>query len=274
MIRRWFLALAAACLGVCFLPAPAWAAAPMADPTGCTTSIQWVQQGSNYFYGQGNISCTTGSYKAKVVCHNNQTGVGYVAYGTQVVNAPATATALCLTGNTAETVLPVANPLGTGLTGCAHWTDWVTQGSNLFYGRGGVQCDTGRYKLKVLCHNNQTGDDYIIYGTQVVTAPASVTATCNTGNTATAVQAVADPPGPGVTGCLTWSAYVVWGNTIFYGRGNAQCDSGRYEAVITCQNVQTGQFYTVYSGAVTAPATATTTCNSGNTATAVVAQPV
>ncbi len=273
MIRRWFVGLAAAVLGLCFLPAPAQAATPAAAPTGCTTSVQWVTQGNNYFQGLGNITCQTGTYKAKLVCRNEQTGTAYALYGTQVVTAPATASATCNTGNVAESVLPVNQPLGTGVTGCATWVDWVTQGNNHFYGRANAQCDTGSYKVKAICHNEQTGADYLIQGTQVVTAPASTSITCNTGNVAQIVGAVAVPPAAGVSGCVTWSSWVTQGNNLFYGRGSAQCDTGSYHVSITCQNQQTGQTYAVSGPAVTAPAVSTTTCYTGNVAQTVTAQP-
>ncbi|WP_326953860.1 hypothetical protein [Amycolatopsis sp. NBC_01286] len=273
--KRWFLALVAAVLGLAALAAPASAAVQVAQvaqvaPAGCTTSIQWVQQGNNYFYGLGNLQCTSGRYRAKAVCINNQTGAGYVNYGTQVVTAPATATVLCNTGNSAQAVYAVTDPLDAGVPGCVSWVEWVNQGgNNLFYGRGQAQCDTGRYRVKALCKNEQTGDYYILYGTQVVTAPAAVSVTCNTGNTAQIVQAVADPAATGLAGCMTWSAWIVQGSTLYYGRGSAQCDSGRYQARLACHNLQTGQDYVVYAPVVTAPATSTGTCLSGNSATAV-----
>jgi hypothetical protein len=269
MLRRWFVLIAAALLGLCFLPATAQAASPAADPTGCTTSVQWVTQGSNYFQGLGTLTCQTGTYKAKAVCMNEQTGVGYVNYGSQTVSAPATTTVMCNTGNVAQTVLPVTVPAGTGVTGCATWGEWVTQGSNLFFGRANVQCDTGSYKIKAVCHNDQTGADYLVEGTEVVTAPAKVSITCNTGNVESAIGAVAVPAGSGVTGCLTWTGWVTQGNNYFDGRGSAQCDTGIYHAVISCQNLQTGQTYTVNSPAVSAPEVATTTCYTGNVAQSV-----
>jgi hypothetical protein len=59
---------------------------------------------------------------------------------------------------------------------------------------------------------------------------------------------------------------------LYYGRGSAQCDSGRYQARLACHNVQTGQDYVVYAPVVTAPATSTGTCLSGNSVTAVTTQ--
>jgi hypothetical protein len=267
--KKWFLVVVALLLGLTALAAPA-SAAPQVAPAGCTTSIQWVQQGNNYFSGLGNVQCTSGRYRAKESCINNQTGAGYVIYGTQIVNAPATATVLCNTGNSATAVYAVPDPPDSTLPGCVSWVEWVNQGgNNLFYGRGQAQCDNGRYRVKSLCKNEQTGDYYILYGTQVVTAPAAVAVTCNTGNTAQIVQAVADPPAAGLAGCMAWSAWIVQGSTLYYGRGSAQCDSGRYEARISCHNLQTGQDYVVNTSPVTAPATATGTCQSGNSATAV-----
>ncbi len=268
MVKRSLVVFVVAVLGLAGFSPVAGAVAP----SGCTTSIQWVQQGSDYFNGLGSVQCTSGRYKAKEVCLNNQTGAGYVIYGTQVVNAPATATVLCRTGNSGLSVAAVTDPPDSGLTGCVSWTEWVTQGSNLFYGRGQAQCDTGRYRVKSLCKNEQTGDYYILYGTQAVTAPSAVSITCNTGNTAQIVQAVADPAATGLAGCMTWSAWIVQGSTLYYGRGSAQCDSGRYQARLACHNVQTGQDYVVYAPVVTAPATSTGTCLSGNSATAVTTQ--
>ncbi len=203
LIRSAFLTLAAATLGLSALAVPAHAApaasaapaspvtsAAPATASGCTTSIEWVTEGSDYYYGRGNIQCATGRYRAKNVCHNLQTGEGYVVYGTQVVNAPATATVTCHTGNVAESVLAVDDPPAAGVTGCATWIEWVTEGSDYYYGRGRLQCDTGRYKADTFCHNMQTGEDYVVHGTQVVNAPDVATTTCNTGNVAQSVQAV------------------------------------------------------------------------------------
>ncbi|MEH1016280.1 hypothetical protein V6U90_24635 [Micromonospora sp. CPCC 206060] len=78
--------------------------ATQTTPTGCTTWIEWVAEGSNYYYGRGNVRCSTGRYKVKIQCRNAQTGVGYVVYGTQAVYAPNTATTTCYSGNVAETV--------------------------------------------------------------------------------------------------------------------------------------------------------------------------
>jgi len=60
-------------------------------------------------------------------------------------------------------------------------------------------------------------------------------------------------------------------NSMYYGRGTAQCDSGRYHVQIGCHSVQTGQDYVVYGPTTTAPATSTTTCYSGNVAQTVTA---
>ncbi len=171
-------------------PATQWSAA--IAPTGCTTSTEWVTEGSNYYYGRGKVQCTTGRYKVKIQCRNKQTGVGYVVYGSSAVNAPGTATTTCNTGNVAEKVYPVADPLPTGgaTTGCAPWMEWVHEGSNHYYGRGRVQCDTGRYKVKINCRNLQTGATYVVYGTQVVTAPGTATRTCYSGNVAESVEAL------------------------------------------------------------------------------------
>ncbi|WUH89621.1 hypothetical protein OG900_05305 [Streptomyces sp. NBC_00433] len=282
MIKRLLVVLGAALLGllpIAAVPAvasaqPARAAAtagphtvtPLVEPSGCTTSVSWVTQGSNYFYGLGSVQCTSGRYKAKLVCRNNQTGTAYALYGTQAVNAPATASATCNTGNTAETVQAVADPLGTGLTGCVSWAEWVSEGSNHYYGRGSAQCDSGQYRVKIVCRNNQTGTAYVISGSGAVSAPATTSATCNTGNTAETIQAVPYPPSGGSAGCVSWADWVTQGSNHFYGQGNAQCDSGQYRVKIVCRNNQTGTAYVIYSGTVSAPATATTTCNTGNTA--------
>lgn len=180
MIKRMAPAVAVVLLGLfgLVLPAPAQAA----TPTGCTTSTQWIQQGSDYFYGQGNVTCTGGSYRAKAECKNQQTGAQYVKYGTQVASAPATASVVCNTGNVAEKVAAVADPLGSGITGCMYWANWIQQGSNYFYGQASVQCDTGSYRIRISCHNQQTGQDYYVYGSTTVTAPNVTTALCNTGN--------------------------------------------------------------------------------------------
>jgi len=63
-LKRIVVTLAVAMLGLVPIAQPATAQV-QAQPTGCTTSIEWVQQGSNYFYGKGNLTCSTGSYKAR-----------------------------------------------------------------------------------------------------------------------------------------------------------------------------------------------------------------
>ncbi|MEE4545094.1 hypothetical protein V2S66_24390 [Streptomyces sp. V4-01] len=248
------------------------AVSPHADPSGCTTSVAWVVQGNNYFYGKGSVQCTTGRYKAKLVCRNNQTGTAYALYGTEVVNAPATASATCNTGNTAETVQAVADPVGTGLTGCVTWAEWVTQGTDHFYGRGSVQCDSGQYHVKIVCRNNQTGTAYVISGTEVVSAPATTSAVCNTGNTAETVQAALSPA-TGTSGCVTWTDWVTEGSSHFYGKGSAQCDSGQYQVKIVCRDQQSGTAYLTYGATVGAPNTSIATCRTGNTAETVQAAP-
>ncbi|MEV4467487.1 hypothetical protein AB0J51_28155 [Micromonospora echinofusca] len=46
-------------------------------PTGCTTWVQWVQEGgTSYYYGRGNLQCATGRHKVKLQCRNLQTGGG------------------------------------------------------------------------------------------------------------------------------------------------------------------------------------------------------
>ncbi|MGQ0838207.1 hypothetical protein [Actinokineospora sp.] len=189
MIRHSFRTLAAVVVGLLVLVVPAQAGT-QATPTGCTTWVEWVQEGSNYYYGRGNVQCDTGRYKVKIVCRNLQTGQGYVVYGTQAVNAPNTATTTCYSGNVAESVHAVQDPPATGVTGCVSWMEWVHQGSNHYYGEGNAQCDTGRYKVKILCRNLQTGQQYVVYGTQAVNAPGVATAYCYSGNVAQTVEAV------------------------------------------------------------------------------------
>ncbi|MER7420735.1 hypothetical protein ABT346_28790 [Micromonospora peucetia] len=285
MFRRTLTTLAAALLGLSALAAPA-EAAPAAEPaalavgstlsapTGCTTSIEWVVEGSSYYQGRGKVTCSTGRYKVKIQCRNAQTGVGYVVYGTEVVNAPSTATTTCYSGNVAEQVYAVQDPPGTGITGCAPWKEWVHEGSSHYSGRGRVQCDTGSYRVKIQCRNAQTGVGYVVYGTEVVNAPSIATTTCYSGNVAEQVYAVQDPPGTGITGCAPWMEWVHEGIKRYYGRGSVQCDTGSYRVQIQCRNLQTGVTYVVYGPyAVSAPDIATTTCYSGNVAEAVVAVP-
>jgi|GEM_PF-2971821 len=244
-------------------------------PTGCTTSIQWVQQGSDYFQGKGNVTCTAGTYRAKLVCHNMQTGEMYVKYGTQVVSAPGTASAICNTGNVAEKVAAVPDPLGTGVSGCIFWTEWVQQGSNYFQGKATVSCDTGSYRAKLVCRNQQTGTAYVKYGTLVVNAPATTTAICDTGNVAEQATGSSTAASTTATGCVTWSEWVSTGyNSGYYGRGTAQCDTGRYQVQIACHNNQSGANYVVYGYGATAPNLDTTTCYTGNVAQTVTAVPL
>lgn len=189
MLRNWLLALAAAVLGLSFFSIPAQAAvAPRAEPTGCTTSVEWVQQGNNYWQGKGNVQCLTGTYKVKLVCANLQTGTDYVLYGSQVVTAPATTTATCNMGNVAQTVQAVADPPDPGVNGCVTWVEWVTQGNDHYFGRGNAQCDTGTYRAVISCQNLQTGQNYVVYS-GVVNAPNTATMTCYDGNVAQGVQA-------------------------------------------------------------------------------------
>jgi hypothetical protein len=166
------------------------AQAQAVELTGCTTSVQWVQQGSDYFQGKGNVICTAGTYRAKLVCHNMQTGEMYVKYGTQIVTAPNTASAICDTGNVAEQATGSSTASSTSPTGCLTWSEWVSTGYNSgYYGRGTAQCDTGRYRVQIACHNNQTGANYTVYG-YGATAPNTDTTTCYSGNVAQTVTAV------------------------------------------------------------------------------------
>ncbi|WP_405093270.1 hypothetical protein OG767_10795 [Micromonospora sp. NBC_01392] len=183
-------------LSVLAAPAPAGAAtrvdlSAQAAASGCTTWVEWVQEGGNsYYYGRGNVQCTSGRYKVKLRCRNLQTGVGYVVYGGYAVNAPGTATTTCYSGNVAEGVYPVDDPLPTtGVTGCVSWAEWVHEGSNHYYGRGTAQCDTGTYRVQIQCRNAQTGQRYVVSG-PAVTAPAISTTTCYQGNVADVVSGV------------------------------------------------------------------------------------
>lgn len=289
MPRRLFSLSAAVLVSLAVLAAPAQAtpvapeapvtqtrAAPVVQsaPTGCTTSIEWVQEGSSYYYGRGKVQCATGRYGVKLVCRNMQTGVGYVLSGTMVVNAPDTATTTCYTGNRAESVHAVQDPPGTGVTGCVTWQEWVHEGSSHYYGRGYAQCDTGQYTVKLVCRNEQSGVGYVRYGTTVVNAPNSTTALCDSGNTAETVQAVPNPPAAGVTGCVTWMEWVHdTFNAKYYGRGLAQCDTGVYSIELSCRNNQTGQSYLVSGYPVTAPTTNSTTCYRGHRVESVRAVP-
>lgn len=246
------------------------APAHAATPTGCTTSMQWVQEGSNYYFGRGNVQCTSGRYAVKLQCRNLQTGVGYVVYGGAAVNAPTTASTTCNTGNVVEGVFAVEDPRPVGvLTGCTPWAEWISSGSNFYYGRGRVQCDTGRYKVYIQCRNLQTGQGYIVTGASAVDAPNTTTTTCNLGNQAESVFAVADPRPSGMSGCATWREWINQSGNFYFGRGSAQCASGRYLARLSCRNVQTGATYTTDSVAVYAPSTATATCYVGNVVDAV-----
>jgi hypothetical protein len=184
--------LATVVLGLTALTVPAQADPPAVEaaPTGCTSWIEWVHEGSSHYYGRGNVQCDTGRYKAKNVCRNLQTGVGYVVYGTQVVDAPAVASVTCNSGNVAESVHAVEDPAPAGVTGCTAWIEWVHEGNNHYYGRGKTQCDTGQYRARTTCRNLQTGQGYVVDASQVVTAPNEATATCNSGNVAEGVQAV------------------------------------------------------------------------------------
>ncbi|MBW4721893.1 hypothetical protein [Saccharothrix obliqua] len=184
MIGRALVPLAVAISGLACAIAPA-----QAEPVGCTTSIEWVHEGSNHYYGRGNVRCDTGRYKVKVVCSDLQAGTGYVVYGTQVVNAPATATTTCHSGNVARSVHAVEDPPPSGVTGCVSWAEWVAEGISHYYGRGKAQCDTGRYTVKIVCMNLQTGGTYVVHGTEVQ-APDVAAATCYSGNIADTVEAV------------------------------------------------------------------------------------
>ncbi|EST37555.1 hypothetical protein N566_12435 [Streptomycetaceae bacterium MP113-05] len=197
LFRRRILALAMAVFGLVFVAAPAQAAvgqgsegASQAAPTGCTSWIEWVHEGNSHYYGRAKVQCDTGSYRVKAQCRNLQTGVGYVVTGTQVVSAPNVATVTCYSGNVAESVHAVAEPPAAGVTGCTSWIEWVHQGNNHYYGRAKVQCDTGSYRVKAQCRNLQTGVGYVVYGTQVVSAPNVATVLCYSGNVAESVQAV------------------------------------------------------------------------------------
>ncbi|MBM6404884.1 hypothetical protein JQN72_11590 [Phycicoccus sp. CSK15P-2] len=159
-----------------------------AAPTGCTTTTEWVHEGSSHYYGRGKVTCTTGRYTVKLQCRNQQTGVGYVRYGGSAVDAPSTATATCLSGNVAEQVQAAEDPRPTTVAGCVTWMEWVHSGSTHYYGRGRAQCDGGTYRAQIQCHDLQSGRTYLAYGT-TVTAPATSTGLCRSGNVAGTVTA-------------------------------------------------------------------------------------
>ncbi|MFE7112477.1 hypothetical protein ACFU98_37525 [Streptomyces sp. NPDC057575] len=117
MLKRTMVTLATAVLGLSALAAAPAQAAPVAQagpPTGCVTSIEWFHDGPNFpyygvgknfhYYGVGNVRCDTGTYQAKVVCLDVQSGVGYVAYSSDTVEAPMVAAAVCNYGHVAKSV--------------------------------------------------------------------------------------------------------------------------------------------------------------------------
>lgn len=265
-IRLGFASTVAAVLAAQHLfAAPAHAAAP----TGCNATMQWVQEGSNYYFGRGSVQCTSGRYKVKLLCRNQQTGVGYVVDGSTAVSAPSTVSATCNTGNTVEGVFAAEDPRPVGvLTGCTPWAEWVTSGSSSYFGRGKVQCDSGRYKVYIQCRSLQTGQGYVVSGS-AVDAPNTSTTTCNSGHQAESVFAAADPRPSDMSGCATGREWVQQSGGAYYGRGSAQCASGRYKVRLNCRNLQTGATYVNDSAAVSAPYTATTTCYYGNVVDAV-----
>jgi hypothetical protein len=195
LIRLSFATLAAAVLGLAVMIVPA-EADPTTElaPTGCTTWIDWVHDGSGHYNGKGNVQCAAGRYRSKNVCRNLQTGEGYVIYGPPV-DAPNLTSVTCYPGNSAESVHAVEDPPPPGVTGCTTWTEWVHDGTNHYHGRAKAQCDSGNYMAQVLCRNLQTGQAYVL-NSHTAAAPHVAAITCASGNTAESVQAVpsADPP--------------------------------------------------------------------------------
>ena len=196
MLRHSFPILAAVLLGLSALTASAQSspdtqslAVTELAPAGCTTSMEWVQEGNHYYYGRGKVQCSTGRYKVKLLCRNQQTGEAYVVYGSSAVNAPSTATTTCYTGNVAEGVFAVEDPRPAGVSGCATWREWINDGYNYYFGRGSVQCESGRYQVKLSCRNVQTGYTYVNYSSATY-APSVATTTCYVGNVADAVEVV------------------------------------------------------------------------------------
>ncbi|MFE7046610.1 hypothetical protein ACFU9X_46820 [Streptomyces atratus] len=107
MLKRTMVTLATAVLGLSALAAAPAQAAPVAQagpPTGCVTWIEWLHDGNSHWYGLGKVQCDTGTYQAKVVCHDVQSGVGYVAYSNYTVEAPEVAAVACNPGNVAKSV--------------------------------------------------------------------------------------------------------------------------------------------------------------------------
>lgn len=108
MLKRTMVTLATAVLGLSALAAAPAQAAPVAQadpPTGCVTWIEWLHAGPNvHWYGLGKVQCDTGTYQAKVVCLDVQSGVGYVAYSNYTVEAPEVAAVACNPGNVARSV--------------------------------------------------------------------------------------------------------------------------------------------------------------------------
>ncbi|WP_333767797.1 hypothetical protein [Streptomyces sp. IBSBF 2435] len=45
----------------------------------------------------------------------------------------------------------MADPPGTGVTGCASWTGWIHSSTDNYPGEGYVQCGTGTYAAAVTC---------------------------------------------------------------------------------------------------------------------------
>ncbi|MER5989341.1 hypothetical protein [Streptomyces sp. NPDC001787] len=108
MLKRTMVTLATAVLGLSVLAAAPAQAAPVAQadpPTGCVTWIEWLHEGPNvHWYGGGKVQCDTGTYQAKVVCLDVQSGVGGVLYSNYTVEAPEVAAVACPPGSVAQSV--------------------------------------------------------------------------------------------------------------------------------------------------------------------------
>ncbi|MFE7046114.1 MULTISPECIES: hypothetical protein [Streptomyces] len=74
-------------------------------------------------------------------------------------------------------------------TGCVTWVEWLHEGNALWYGGAHVQCDTGTYQAKAVCHYRSSGQSYVAYGNPVEAPDVAVVA-CAPGGIAQIVQAV------------------------------------------------------------------------------------
>ncbi|MFI1016083.1 hypothetical protein [Streptomyces sp. NPDC020965] len=285
MIKRWLLLLSAAVIGMSMMIAPAQAApdgapppAPLSaaagagqarvasNPAGCETWAEWVGGGSTLYFGRGNARCQSGRYDVKNVCRSMQSGGAYVTYGGSPRYAPGVATVVCGSGHQAESVHVVADVATNETTGCVTWGEWVSGGGSMYWGRGAVQCDTGRYQAKNVCRNMQSDAAYVTYGGGWSNPRQTNIASCGSGHRAESVHAVPELTAPGINGCVFWREMVSEGGHLYYGRGAVQCDTGRYRAVNSCHNVVTGARYTTGGYISNAPAASYALCNRGDRA--------